>query len=147
MTSNNGNSAGVGTGSIHLKQWASLLGASGVGLGAMGAHALKKTFDKKPGSVEHWKTAVAYQLFHAVAIIGIGALHENQLSTSSNKIRQSSPLCTYQLAGQIMAMGSLFFSGSIYLLVLDIGPKKLLGPVTPIGGLLLIAGWTVLGCV
>jgi uncharacterized membrane protein YgdD (TMEM256/DUF423 family) len=37
------------------------------------------------------------------------------------------------------------FSGSIYFLCLDVGPKKVLGPITPIGGLLLISGWVMVG--
>jgi len=44
-----------------------------------------------------------------------------------------------------MALGTAMFSGSIYLLCLDIGPKKLIGPITPVGGLLLICGWTMVG--
>ena len=46
-----------------------------------------------------------------------------------------------------MGLGTLLFSGSIYLLTLDIGPRKLLGPTTPIGGLLIIAGWIVIGTI
>ena len=45
----------------------------------------------------------------------------------------------------MMAAGTAMFSGSIYLLTLDIGPKKLLGPITPVGGLLLIGGWVMVG--
>jgi uncharacterized membrane protein YgdD (TMEM256/DUF423 family) len=44
-----------------------------------------------------------------------------------------------------MALGTLLFSGSIYFLTLDIGPRKILGPITPLGGLLLIGGWTMVG--
>ena len=44
-----------------------------------------------------------------------------------------------------MAIGTAFFSGSIYLLCLDFGPKKLLGPMTPIGGSMMIAGWVMVG--
>jgi len=44
-----------------------------------------------------------------------------------------------------MALGSTLFSGSIYLLCLDLGPKRLLGPMTPIGGLLMITGWIYVG--
>ena len=44
-----------------------------------------------------------------------------------------------------MALGTVLFSGSIYLLTLDIGPKKILGPITPVGGLLLMSGWVMIG--
>ena len=44
-----------------------------------------------------------------------------------------------------MAVGTAMFSGSIYHLCLDIGPKRILGPTTPIGGSLMIAGWVMVG--
>lgn len=44
-----------------------------------------------------------------------------------------------------MALGTAMFSGSIYLLCLDIGPKPIWGPMTPIGGSLMIAGWVMVG--
>ena len=44
-----------------------------------------------------------------------------------------------------MAVGTAMFSGSIYCLTLDIGPKKIFGPMTPVGGLFLIAGWALVG--
>lgn len=45
----------------------------------------------------------------------------------------------------MMAVGAAIFSGSIYCLCLDVGPKKILGPITPIGGLLMISGWVMVG--
>lgn len=169
-------------GSTTLRQLASLLGASGVGIGrsddfqnilqcwqklmmpctilvnflcpadinkwcvfyesvslvgAFGAHALKATLAKKAGAGDNWKTAVSYQLLHAVAILS--------LSTIDKKSLQSPPSPSSWSGGKMMALGSAIFSGSIYLLCLDIGPKKLLGPMTPFGGLLLISGWVMVG--
>jgi uncharacterized membrane protein YgdD (TMEM256/DUF423 family) len=122
--------------SIALQQYAAILGASGVALGAFGAHALKDTLTKG-GHVENWKTAVAYQLFHATALIGMSALaRTDNNGTNPGQLMR---------AGQCMALGSLLFSGSIYGLCLSMGPKKVLGPTTPIGGLLMISGWVMLG--
>jgi uncharacterized membrane protein YgdD (TMEM256/DUF423 family) len=133
-------------GSVQLRQIASILGATGVGFGAFGAHALKKTFSSKVGATENWKTAVYYQLFHSVAVLTLSALHHQHYQQSENKTTDTSSLTnSYQLAGQLMGIGSVLFSGSIYLLTLEIGPRKLLGPTTPIGGLLMIAGWVVAG--
>ena len=110
------------TASETLQRYAALLGASGVALGALGSHALKDTLTK--GShLESWRTAIAYQLFHATALIGVSALAKNNPTGEDN----------LQRAGQFMAAGALLFSGSIYGLCLGVGPRKVLGPTTPIG--------------
>jgi uncharacterized membrane protein YgdD (TMEM256/DUF423 family) len=49
------------------------------------------------------------------------------------------------MAGKLLTMGTMMFCGSIYCLSLDIGPKAILGPTTPLGGLLMIGGWIVAG--
>lgn len=50
------------------------------------------------------------------------------------------------LAGQLLSLGTILFSGSIYCLALNIGPPRaLLGPTTPVGGLFMIGGWIVVG--
>ena len=103
------------TASETLQRYAAVLGASGVALGAFGAHALKDTLTKG-GHLESWRTAVAYQLFHATALIGISALAKDNPNAEAS----------LQRAGQFMAAGSLLFSGSIYGLSLSLGPKKLL---------------------
>ncbi|CAB9523290.1 expressed unknown protein [Seminavis robusta] len=121
-----------GSASESLQKYAAVLGASGVALGALGSHALKDTLSKG-NHLESWRTAIAYQLFHATALIGMAALAE---------ARQDESLMR---AGQYMAVGSLMFSGSIYGLCLGVGPKKVLGPTTPIGGMLMIGGWVLLG--
>ncbi|KAL7539808.1 hypothetical protein ACHAXR_009632 [Thalassiosira sp. AJA248-18] len=121
--------------STNLRQLASLLGASGVGLGAFGAHALKATLSKKAGAGDNWKTAVSYQLLHAVALLTLSTLDRKELKTHPSSWS----------GGKMMALGTALFSGSIYLLCLDIGPKKILGPTTPVGGLLLISGWVMVG--
>ena len=110
------------TASEALQRYAAFLGASGVALGAFGAHALKDTLTKG-GHMESWRTAVAYQLFHATALIGISALARDNPTGEAS----------LQRAGQFITAGSLLFSGSIYGLSLGVGPRKVLGPTTPIG--------------
>lgn len=109
-----------------------ILGATGVILGAFGAHALKAKI-----SLEHlqiFETGVRYQFYHAFALILL-ALFFEKLSGSAAHI-----------AGYSFIFGVLFFSGSIYLLatreLLGIDSwKSILGPITPLGGLCLISGW------
>lgn len=129
MGSDDGNS-----GANTLMRCASFLGATGVTAGAFGAHALKDRLTNK--GHENWRTAVLYQLVHATALVGMSAYAQS----SSSKTKAD----TTALAGKLMCVGSVLFSGSIYLLTLDVGPRKLLGPTTPIGGLCMIAGWVVL---
>jgi len=105
--------------------------------GAFGAHALKATLSKKAGAGDNWRTAVSYQLVHAVALLAI--------STIDRKSMKTPPSPSSWSGGKLMALGTAMFSGSIYLLTLDVGPKKLLGPITPVGGLLLISGWVMVG--
>jgi uncharacterized membrane protein YgdD (TMEM256/DUF423 family) len=166
-----------------LRCAAAFLGVTGVGLGAWGSHglpsrlasSLSTTASSKESRLGNWKTAVSYQLLHAVAILSISILFETQLlrnelfvqkqaaldgvtPTQSDErpevdalpqsVTQTPSLYShdwYQRAGQCMAVGSVLFSGSIYMLCLDLGPKKAWGPLTPIGGLFLMAGWTILG--
>jgi len=127
-----------------LRLAASLLGASGVTLGAFGAHALKNKLTAG-GKMDNWKTAVMYQLFHAVAVLSVSVLCDQHSGTAPKQQESASAVASYQKAGQYMAVGSVLFSGSIYMLCLEVGPKKLLGPTTPIGGLFMIAGWAMLG--
>jgi uncharacterized membrane protein YgdD (TMEM256/DUF423 family) len=103
---------------------AALFGATGVILGAFGAHALRARLE--PAQLASWTTGVHYQLFHAVALLALVLWSE-----SSGRSLGPTPW--------LFALGMLLFSGSIYALVLT--PWRWFGPVTPIGGLLLIAGW------
>jgi uncharacterized membrane protein YgdD (TMEM256/DUF423 family) len=102
---------------------AGLLGFTGVALGAFGAHGLKATLEPT-GQLENWKTAVFYQLVHAVALIALA----NWPNPATKRI------------GACWVGGVLLFSGSLYCLALG-GPIKLLWPVTPLGGLALLVGW------
>ena len=117
--------------------WGATLGATGVAAGAFGAHGLKNIL--LPSSLNVWEIGVRYQLIHAMMLLILFALA--QLLDSRLIPR----------AAQLMAAGTLCFSGSLYLLaftgslyLLAFTGSKWLGPVTPFGGLLLIAGWLTL---
>ena len=133
-----------------LRLVAALLGLSGVGLGAIGAHALQARLVQR-GMLESWKTAVLYQLFHAAALLSVCSMAKLEASSSSMNTSKLSPLSSdassstsLLRAGQLMGIGTVLFSGSIYLLCLGVGPRKLLGPTTPVGGLVMMSGWAVL---
>ncbi|MEM6805178.1 MAG: DUF423 domain-containing protein [Bacteroidota bacterium] len=106
---------------------AAFFGLTGVILGAMAAHALEKTLSAD--SLDSFETAVRFQMYHAFFFLFLGLLLEKY---DSNLLR---------LACRFTFSGIVFFSGSIYLLVLT--PLKL-GIVTPIGGTLLIIAWGLL---
>lgn len=113
------------------------LGLTGVFLGAFGAHALKATLAAH-GTHDIWETGVFYQLIHATALLGIAAWNPPAGSPAGERSRH-----WLTWTARCWSLGVLFFSGSLYVLALD-GPKQLFGPITPLGGLSLLAGW---GCV
>ena len=101
-----------------------VLAGIGVALGAFGAHGLRAILTE--AELGWWQTGVQYQMWHAVALLAIAAL----------------PLERTKLAAWLIGAGTIVFSGSLYLMALS--GARWLGAVTPIGGLLMIAGWTVL---
>jgi uncharacterized membrane protein YgdD (TMEM256/DUF423 family) len=103
---------------------AALSGALAVAAGAFGAHGLRDRV--APEQVAAWVTASQYHLVHSAVLLAI-ALYA---ASSGKPIR---------LPAALFLAGMLLFSGSIYGLVLT--PARWLGPVTPVGGLCLIAGW------
>jgi len=111
-----------------------LSGATGVMLGAFGAHALKSRLADT--ALQTWQTAVSYQLVHALALLVVGMMIRQALPAGG------APDRLLGFAGLAFAVGVVFFSGSLY--VLALGGPRWLGPVTPIGGLAFIAGWIVL---
>lgn len=108
---------------------AAVYGLLGVVFGAFGAHALAPRLDEDMQAV--WQTAVQYQFWHALALLGLGALMKT--GADSNWLDAAS-VC--------YCAGILIFSGSLYILALS--GIRWLGAITPIGGLLLIAGWAAL---
>jgi uncharacterized membrane protein YgdD (TMEM256/DUF423 family) len=115
---------------------AGLLGTTGVALGALGAHALKQKMQEgilTADQLNAFDTATKYQLMHAVVLFILAYI---------NKDKQ---IKLYTSASYLLVFGVLFFSGSIYLLatqnISGIHAGFVFGPLTPMGGLLLIAGW------
>jgi uncharacterized membrane protein YgdD (TMEM256/DUF423 family) len=108
---------------------AGLLGATGVGLGAFGAHSLRDLLLER-GMTTAWETASRYQLLHAIALFA-GAIGLNSFQGSVQK--------RLSLASVCWVGGTVLFSGSLYFLAL--GGPRWLGPITPFGGLALLAGW------
>ncbi|MFT4770404.1 MAG: uncharacterized membrane protein YgdD (TMEM256/DUF423 family) [Cryomorphaceae bacterium] len=111
--------------------------AMAVILGAIGAHALEALIS--PEQLESFKTGVRYQAWHSLALIILGFSGKQFLDNKSFKA------LTF-----LFTTGIIFFSISIYLLstrdLLGIESwKSFIGPITPIGGLLLILGWLFLG--
>lgn len=100
--------------------------------GAFGAHALKKTFSEE--QLKSFETGVKYQMYHAIILIIIGY-----------NFNFSNPIETY--IAYCFIIGIFLFSFSIYGLCLSASKNKkikLLGPITPIGGLFLVIGWGLL---
>ena len=99
-------------------QLAGVLGFLGVALGAFGAHQLA-TLLAANQTLSIWQTAVLYHLVHAVAALWAAGRN---------------PTIVW-----IWALGILIFSGSLY--ILAVTNIRWLGAITPIGGLLFLAGW------
>jgi uncharacterized membrane protein YgdD (TMEM256/DUF423 family) len=102
-------------------QFAGVLGFLGVALGAFGAHQLGPLLATNQ-TASIWQTAVLYHLVHAVA--ALWAAERNSTAV------------------WIWAAGILVFSGSLYLLAVT--NVRWLGAITPIGGLLFLAGWLLI---
>jgi uncharacterized membrane protein YgdD (TMEM256/DUF423 family) len=108
----------------------SLFGFLGVALGAFGAHALKPVL-LASGRLDTFELAVRYQFYHSLALLITGILQH----------LFRSPLFNY--ASIMFSCGVLLFSGSLY--VLCFTGLQGVALVTPVGGLLLIAGWILTG--
>ncbi|KZN99893.1 DUF423 domain-containing protein [Bacillus badius] len=100
-----------------------------VALGAFGAHGLEGKVE--PKYLEIWKTGVQYQMFHAMGMIAVGIL--------MGQVQASSVL---NWSGWMMLIGTVIFSGSLYALTLS--GIKVLGAITPIGGVAFLVGWVLL---
>ncbi len=103
-------------------------------LGAFGAHALKDIFN--PYCMEIWEKSIFYQLINSIGLALLIVLQNQKL------IKQKKTTLF------LISLGIILFCGSLYALSLSISffeehhwMKSLFGPITPIGGTLIIAGW------
>lgn len=103
-----------------------LVAGLAVVLGAFGAHALEERL-VADGQLANWETAVRYQAWHGLALVAYGLFRERRPDGG-------------WFVAWAFALGALLFSGSILALALG-APSKFLWPLTPLGGLGLIAGW------
>lgn len=111
---------------------AAVFGMIAIILGAFGAHGLKNVLTV--GQLTTFETGVRYQMYHALFLLFIGTT-----SIINQKLKKT--------ILNLTILGILFFSGSIYLLATNsLMPIdfKVIGFITPIGGLFLISAWFVL---
>lgn len=104
-----------------------LLGLLGVAAGAFGAHGLREAVSER--DLEIWQTAAHYQQLHAAVLVAVGLW-----------ARGATRALAVALA--LFTLGVLIFSGTLYAMVL--GGPRMLGAVTPLGGLCLMSGWAAL---
>ena len=104
---------------------AAATGLLAIALGAFGAHALRGVLEANQ-TRDLWNTAVLYHLVHAPALLW---------AATAEPLLQGAIFC--------WVLGILIFSGSLYALALT--KISVLGAITPIGGLLLMAGWAIVG--
>ena len=111
----------------HLVLMGGIFGLLGVAIGAFGAHALKATLATND-TLLVFQTGVQYHMIHALALLLVAALFPH---LKPNK--------HLRLVGWLFTVGILVFSGSLYALALT--NIKILGAITPIGGVCFLIGW------
>lgn len=97
-----------------------------VGAGAFGAHGLKRVLSSEMLTI--WQTAVTYQAMHALGMLAVALLLPRLGGGAA-------------WAGWLMFAGIIVFSGSLYLLALT--GTRMLGAITPLGGVAFIAAWLI----
>jgi len=110
-----------------LRVIASLIGALGILAAAFGAHGLERITDAR--GVRLWAIAAALQLVTAPVLLWCSS------EMREGRLGQAPPI--------LLGIGLLLFSGTLYAMAL--GAPKVLGAITPLGGLALAAGWLALG--
>ncbi|WP_405247535.1 DUF423 domain-containing protein [Cellulophaga sp. Asnod2-G02] len=117
---------------IFTQMIGALYGMLAVVFGAFGAHALKKIFSEE--QLKSFETGVKYQMYHAIVLLVLGYNFD-----FSSGIERYIVCC--------FSIGTLLFSFSIYGLCISAAKNKkikMLGPITPLGGLFLVIGWGLL---
>ncbi|MEZ4907073.1 MAG: DUF423 domain-containing protein [Saprospiraceae bacterium] len=110
----------------------SIYGLLSIILGAFGAYALKKIISLE--KVQSFEVGVRYMMYHALALLILGYILDFTNGIEKNAVR-------------FIIIGTFLFSFSIYLLAFSEKisiPTKILGPITPLGGLFMISGWALL---
>ena len=101
----------------------------GVLMGAFGTHVIDPHLSTTMQNV--YQIAVEYQMYHALALLGLGILMRLGVSPGLLKV-----------SGWLFTIGIVFFSGSLYGLCMT--NSRIYGPITPLGGMLLIVGWVLM---
>ncbi len=99
-------------------------GLIAVAAGAFGAHALRELPERY---LNAFRTGAQYEMYHALALLFVALLPRTPLTT---------------VAGSCFLGGTVIFTGTLYLLALT--RQNWFGAITPVGGVLLLAGWAVL---
>ncbi len=110
----------------------SIFGCTAIILGAFGAHLLKKKLTSE--LLQSFETGVKYQTYHAIVLLILGFQLRTEISLDKYIVNT-------------IILGTFLFSFSIYGLVISSAKDKkwkFLGPITPLGGLLLVIGWALL---
>ncbi|AFY39237.1 protein of unknown function DUF423 [[Leptolyngbya] sp. PCC 7376] len=109
---------------------APILAAISVAAGAFASHALKAKLDTY--ALDIWETGAKYQMYHAIALLFVGLL----------ALQESMPQAWLNAAGIGFIVGTVLFSGSLY--TLSLSGVKILGAITPLGGVGFLIGWICL---
>ena len=115
--------------------WAAFVLFLAVALGAFGAHGIASKVDAR--AYHNWSTAAQYQFYHGLALLGLAAL-EGRIQAGA-----------FRLVRTLFLVGIVLFCGSLYLLSIRSlvgmeGAAMVLGPITPLGGLMFLGGWAAL---
>jgi uncharacterized membrane protein YgdD (TMEM256/DUF423 family) len=116
-----------------------LIAAAGVALGAFGAHGLEGLLQwlgrgsNMAQRMAWFETGVRYHMYHALALVAVAAIALRASATSG-----------YSFAAAAFILGIALFSGSLYVMTFADDTWKMLGMVTPFGGLALLVGWVAL---
>ena len=114
-----------------MKVWwitGALMAGLAVAAGAFGAHALKARLSLD--LLQVFETGVRYQMYHALGLLAVAVAGDRW------------PQSNFNLVGWLMVAGIVLFSGSLYALCLT--GVRMLGAITPLGGLCFLAGWAVM---
>lgn len=101
----------------------------GIALGAFGAHGLEGKISER--MLANWQTGTQYHMIHALGLLFVGLL-----------MGRVSPSSLLPAGGWLLLAGIVLFSGSLYVMALT--NVKILGAITPIGGVSFLVGWVLI---